>query len=1094
MLTKTIKSRLLIPWYILLVSLIIISIIRFGFILNSRKDLDHSALHKQTMIYSYKLKNLHDYIFLNILTYTNVKDLNPLLHRESNNIDNIYEELLKNLDIIEKYHDPDFHKMDRQHYETYKTLNSEIFTLYQRFVQFKENSNSEKQMILQDLIEEKNLLISATLDDIIIINEKQEELSSTQTVNRIINGFFYQSGSILLVVIMAIVLTIFQFRTISVPASKLLKELNVVKNGERGDFQKISNIEEINSIAGAIENMVNSLYNSNEIISNQNRDLSDKLVELRVMKKTLRETQKRARLGSWSWFPTRGFSFSPLTQKIFNIDKSIMTRWEVLHLIPQYSRHYLIKKVFKQIRTDRKISIDIEFINNMWVSLTGDISYTIDGEVICIHGTLQDITERVKRERERDELSLAIKQSSDSILITDVNANIIFVNDTIIKKSGYSREELIGKNPKILSSGRTRSGTYKSMWDTLQKGKTWKGIFYNRSKNGQEYTEFCSITPLKRVDGSIYRFIGVKEDISKQNLNEDDFDRYWKKMESLVEERTEELVTALDKAEESSRAKEKFIANMSHEIRTPMNAIIGMTNLLNDTQLDNRQKEYINNIEISGNLLLSIINDILDFSKAEAGMMTLTPTTIELPFLLKDIYYMLENQAKKKSLELIIQNNTEIKGISVDSLRLTQALVNLLNNSIKFTEYGSVTLYIDRIGERDNSVKLLFTVEDTGLGIDDELKKKLFIPYKQGNDTYTRKQGGSGLGLVITQKIIELFGGEIGFRSKVGRGSSFWFSFTCPKAELPSNHNTLYNRNKIYDQLNSLGNLSILVADDDEINQQVISGLFDSENISTDVVRNGLEVLKQLNNNVDYDLIFMDMQMPEMDGLEASVKVREINPLIPIIALTANAYDTDKTRCFDSGMNDFLTKPYSPLIIYNSVYKWIVEYRNDCEYIQLERVKELFGTNIKTYISITTKFFKTYNKLTRDIMDIKFVHKLKGSASNLGFKKVVSLCILSLENREDLTLKEEIITELDRTYEVVNKIESNISKIDQSLTGPVEKLVQLLNNNSIESINYFNNNSDILRKKMKINDFIELNKSISCNNFSESRRICSNYA
>lgn len=1091
MLQKTIKNRLLIPWYILVFFLVFLGLLRFKFILGLNEDLEHTSLQKQVMIHSYKLKNLHDSLIVEVKTSNNYIELEKLIDIKSDEIDIIYTELIGFLNKLDNNNNHTNHWTFHP-YNNYRLLSNDIISLLKILIRFKQNNELEKVVILENLLTNKNRLINAMLKDIIITNEKHENDTFSGTTKEIFNGFIHQSGSILFVVIGAILLTIYQFRTISIPASRLLKQLDIVKNGGRGDFKAISSIKEISSIASAIDNMVQSLLDSKEIIIHQNKDLSLKLAELRMVKKNLREAQKRANLGSWSWDPFKGFSFPPLTQKLFNLKKSHMNSFEILKWIPDSSRLYLIKKIFRQIRENNRISIDFKYPPNIWITISGKVYYD-HNRIICIRGTMQNITDRVLRNQERDELAVAIKQSSNSILITDLDANILFVNDALLKMSGYSKEEVIGQNPAMFSSGKTQENTYKGMWDTIKKGNTWSGLFYNQTKSGEQYTEFCKITPLKSINGTIYKYIGVKEKISQGDLNKEDFEYYLKQMENLVEERTKELIIALDKAEESSKAKEKFIANMSHEIRTPMNAILGMINLINNTELSKEQKDYIDQINIAGNLLLSIINDILDFSKAEANMMTLEQQELEVSKLLSDINKMMQNQAQKKSLYLKIFNKTEVSGIYVDIQRLTQALVNLISNAIKYTENGGVTLTVETTKEDNETVTLLFSIEDTGIGITDDFKDKLFEPFKQGTSSYEQKQGGSGLGLVITRKIVELMGGEIGFHNNKTRGCCFWFSLTCPKCFIEQSHISEEKEPVEAELLDKLGHLNIIIADDDEINRLVLSGLFDNKDVTIYEAENGQIVLDLYEQDFTYDIILMDMKMPVMNGLEATRKIRATDPLIPIIALTANAYDTDKRNCMLAGMNEFIAKPYAPEKIYSSMYKYISEYHREMEHIDFTQVSSVFGSNLQNFKKISAMFFKNYHNFEITDMNREFVHKMKGSSGNLGFYKIMNQCKLSLDDIESIKLKRDIIESLRVTEHIVKRLFNRLDSFNRHNQSPMNQLIDNLNNNDSESLDCFNMNYDAIRKIMDIEDFIELKNSINSFDLVKSLNICQKY-
>jgi PAS domain S-box-containing protein len=564
---------------------------------------------------------------------------------------------------------------------------------------------------------------------------------------------------------------------------------------------------------------------------------------------------------------------------------------------------------------------------------------------------IRDITQKMKTDLEMKKLSVAIEQSPVSIVITDLKANIVYVNPAFTQISGYSWFEIIGKNISILKSGKTADSVYKDLWTKISAGKEWSGELVNRKKNGVLFWEHVSINPIHDETGRITNYLAIKQDITERKETEERIGELNASLEKRIQERTSQLaevnmnlrkeieerikaekdmLMARKEAEEANRAKSVFLANMSHEIRTPMNAILGYSELLGSLIDQQPHTEYLNSIKTSGRTLLSLINDILDLSKIEAGRLELEYDFINSEPFFSDFGKIFEFKVSEKGLRFRSKIADNVPpSIRIDSTRLRQVILNLLSNAVRFTEKGEISLLVSASGFRtadnqtdsgagDKLCDLEIIVEDTGIGIDKDFHSAIFGSFFQVKGKMSH--GGTGLGLAITQRLVQMMQGTITLRSRVGSGTAFIIKI--PDISYVETSETLDIASSVVAEEIIFEKATVLVVDDIYDNRRFLIDVLSRTGFSIFEAESGADALGLL-EKLKPDLIISDIRMPGMSGFELLDKIQGDERLrhIPVIAYSASVMKEQKERIKRSRFAGLLIKPVQISDLYAELMK-----------------------------------------------------------------------------------------------------------------------------------------------------------------------------
>ena len=617
----------------------------------------------------------------------------------------------------------------------------------------------------------------------------------------------------------------------------------------------------------------------------------------------------------------------------------------------------------------------------------------------------------------------------DSVVIisrTDTNRRITYVNERFCEISGYTKEELIGAPHSIVRDPNVPEKLFEEMWKVIEKGRIWKGEFSNRAKDGTIYYVKCSIIPIHDENNNIIEYMAIREDVT-----------------SLVESRK--------KAEAAEAAQAMFLANMSHEIRTPMNAILGFTELLEQTSLDDTQKEYLKTITKSTQILLGIVNDILDSSKIINKKIELEAINFDPKEEFTAIFSLLKKAAQEKSIRYSLELDARLGScMKSDVMRLRQVLMNLLSNAIKFTpKFGLVKLQVTLLESQEDRQRVLISVQDSGIGIAKEKQKEIFKPFAQADASTTRKFGGTGLGLSISADLLRAFETELKVESREGEGSRFFFELEFPLCQedtklLTNSHvaaevnGDKQNNDELY--------LHILVAEDYDVNRSLIEFIFQKyKNITLDFAVNGEDAIEKIERN-SYDLVLMDINMPVLNGADATRYIRQELGIeqLPIVALSANALEGDREKFLAYGMDDYLTKPIDTKALEKVLKKYSKSQKERSVYHVesiVHGVKEKVGLGEETTLHLLGTFLESLKELVPQLEEAislkeatrayEIAHKLKGAASALYIEDIATVmqAIEAAAQQGELPSKEDDLKEIYNSIEILEEGLGNIIKV-----------------------------------------------------------------
>ena len=551
-------------------------------------------------------------------------------------------------------------------------------------------------------------------------------------------------------------------------------------------------------------------------------------------------------------------------------------------------------------------------------------------DAVSVTAHIATTAEQLRLQRtDLERLSVVASATDSLIIIANPRGKITWVNAAFERTTGYTLAEVVGRRPgSFLQGPDSDPATSKRIREALRQRVSFTGEILNYTKSGTRYWVTFQITPIFDVDGTLVQFVSVQNDTTERRRREEDVVNQNLELERLVTERTKELRAATAVAEAATEAKSEFLSNMSHEIRTPLNAIIGLTHLTLATPLTDEQQRFVEKTDTAARHLLDLVSDILDFSKLDVHALSLDVAPFDLDRVVAKIEAVSGTMARANGLRFSTMIDPAApRQLTGDVIRLEQVLLNLTSNATKFTKEGGITVTISLLEPTNSDAHLRFEVRDTGIGISASDLATIFEDFSQADASITRNFGGTGLGLAICRRLVELMGGTIAVDSAVGQGTAFSFDLRFPVSATPVDARDTVMVAAAHDDV--LRGARVLVVEDNAFNQLVLEEILKSHGVGVELASDGVEALLALEQRA-FDLVLMDLQMPVMDGLTATRRLREDprNAMLPIIALTANAVSDVREDCLAVGMSDFLTKPVEPSKLLSVVATWVIVSRS----------------------------------------------------------------------------------------------------------------------------------------------------------------------